>query len=181
MQVEVPPPKSLDQRISILKVHTHSMNDAGRLLVNDPPTGTAAERYLEVRTFSSVAIYHDHPSPNLIYNQTYPASGLPSYNDLLEDVAKKCKGYSGAALAGVARAAASHALERAVNEVSAPTNGASASIMDCLVTREDFYDAVEDVLTSLDNSDHAEEDEEIETTESVNDGSNDSHNRLSPE
>lgn len=79
---------------------------------------------------------------------------LPSYLDLLEDIAEQCKGYSGAALAGVARAAASHALERAVNTFSEHANG---SMMDCLVTREDFESAVADVLTSMDNSDHSEE------------------------
>lgn len=36
----------------------------------------------------------------------------------MEEIARRCDGYSGAALAGVARAAASHALERAVNEFS---------------------------------------------------------------
>lgn len=49
VQVEVPPPKTAAQRISILKVHTKQMLDAGRLLVSDSPPGTAAARYAEVR------------------------------------------------------------------------------------------------------------------------------------
>jgi SpoVK/Ycf46/Vps4 family AAA+-type ATPase len=49
VQVEVPPPRSLDQRVSILKVHTQNMHAAGRLLVNDPPAGTAASQHIQVR------------------------------------------------------------------------------------------------------------------------------------
>ena len=50
VQVEVPPPRTLEQRVSILKVHTSNMHAAGRLLVSDPPEGTAAARHLvEVR------------------------------------------------------------------------------------------------------------------------------------
>jgi SpoVK/Ycf46/Vps4 family AAA+-type ATPase len=78
---------------------------------------------------------------------------VSSYSELLEEIAKECDGYSGAALAGVARAAASHALERAVVEFSEYANG---SMMDCLVTKEDFKSAVADVLTSTDNSDFSE-------------------------
>lgn len=48
MQVEVPPPRSLDQRVSILKVHTSNMHEAGRLLVDDPPEGTAAFQQIQV-------------------------------------------------------------------------------------------------------------------------------------
>jgi SpoVK/Ycf46/Vps4 family AAA+-type ATPase len=53
VQVEVPPPKSVEQRVSILNVHTRNMHDAGRLLVSDPPAGTAAARYCEVRIFDA--------------------------------------------------------------------------------------------------------------------------------
>lgn len=52
VQVEVPPPKTAAQRISILKVHTKQMMDAGRLLVSDAPADTAAARYSEVRLFN---------------------------------------------------------------------------------------------------------------------------------
>jgi SpoVK/Ycf46/Vps4 family AAA+-type ATPase len=106
---------------------------------------------------------------------------------LLEDIAKKCEGYSGAAIAGVARAAASHALERAVNEFSERANGSSgqptSSIMDCLVKREDFYCAVEDVLTSMGNSDHSEEEGEDDSDETKESPESDesSNDDLSPE
>lgn len=91
-----------------------------------------------------------------------------SYESLLEELAKDCEGYSGAALAGVARAAASHALERAVNEFSQKVNGGDTttaastglSIMDCLVTRDDFNEAIADVLSSMGNYDHSDEDSE---------------------
>ena len=78
---------------------------------------------------------------------------MSSYSELLEEIAKECDGYSGAALAGVARAAASHALERTVVKFSEYANG---SMMDCLVTKEDFKNAVADVLTSTENSDYSE-------------------------
>jgi vesicle-fusing ATPase len=37
VQIEVPPPRTAEQRISILKVHTNDMHRAGRLLVSDAP------------------------------------------------------------------------------------------------------------------------------------------------
>jgi SpoVK/Ycf46/Vps4 family AAA+-type ATPase len=80
----------------------------------------------------------------------------------MKEIAAKCDGYSGAALAGVARAAASHALERAVDEFSQTLNGQSSnapSIMDCLVTSDDFDEAIEDVLQSMGNSDFSDEEE----------------------
>lgn len=81
---------------------------------------------------------------------------------MLEEIAQKCEGFSGAALAGVARAAASHALQRAVDEFSErviTTGQSTSSLMDCLVTREDFYAAVEDVLNSMGTSDHSDDDD----------------------
>jgi SpoVK/Ycf46/Vps4 family AAA+-type ATPase len=101
----------------------------------------------------------------VILMQRHQPSDVLSYKDLLEELGQKCEGFSGAALAGVARAAASHALERAVNEFSEQANGSdianeSLSIMDCLVSRDDFNEAVEDVLNSMGNSDYADEDKE---------------------
>jgi ATP-dependent 26S proteasome regulatory subunit len=49
VQIEVPPPRTTEQRISILKVHTKNMYEAGRLLVRDAPAGSPAAKYLEVR------------------------------------------------------------------------------------------------------------------------------------
>ncbi|KAL3914694.1 MAG: hypothetical protein SGILL_006001, partial [Bacillariaceae sp.] len=127
VQIEIPPPKTIDQRFSILKVHTKHMYFAGRLLVCDPPAGTAAADHSEKHNFGSP---------------------LLSYDDLLMRLAVDCEGFSGAALAGVARAAASHALERAVEAFSdqfqeSPPSAPSSSvpsIMDCLVTQDDFSD-----------------------------------------
>ena len=48
VQIEVPPPKSLQQRISILHVHMKHMNRHGRLLVRDAPPRTAGCVQLEV-------------------------------------------------------------------------------------------------------------------------------------
>ena len=82
---------------------------------------------------------------------------LPDYEELLNQVAGDCEGFSGASLAGVARAAASHALERSVNGVSTSsvdgTN--SESMLDCLVTKEDLQLAVSDVNASSGDSDWA--------------------------
>jgi len=58
---------------------------AGRLQVNDPPPGTTAAHNLE--------------------NTKYPL--LLSYEELMKMLAKSCDGFSGAAIAGVTRAAAS--------------------------------------------------------------------------
>ena len=49
VQIEIPPPKTIEQRVSIFKVHTKHMFAAGRLQVNDPPQGSTAEKLLEVR------------------------------------------------------------------------------------------------------------------------------------
>ena len=72
-------------------------------------------------------------------------------------MAQDSDGFSGAAIAGVARAAASHALERAVEEQQSNSN---ADIMNCLVTQEDFYDAIDDVRGGMGNHDHTDEDED---------------------
>lgn len=94
---------------------------------------------------------------------------LLSYDSLLCRLAVDCDGFSGASLAGVARAAASHALERAVGEFSEKFQDATAtnqrsgripSIMDCLVTQADFYEAITDVQNSMGTHDYSEEVEE---------------------
>jgi len=133
VQIEVPPPKTMEQRKSILRVHTKDMLAAGRLLVRDAPVGTPASRKLALDSLT--------------------------YEELLTMLAAECEGMSGASLAGVARAAASHALERAVQGFAdSVTNGAQgSSIMDCLVTKHDFQLAVQDVVGSSGENDFAEE------------------------
>lgn len=92
-----------------------------------------------------------------------PKSDLLSYDELLKRLAIDCEGFSGAALAGVARAAASHALERAVDEFSgqlqrsSSSSGEGPSIMDCCVTQNDFYEAINDVENSMGSHDHTED------------------------
>jgi SpoVK/Ycf46/Vps4 family AAA+-type ATPase len=89
-----------------------------------------------------------------------------SYDELLERLAIDCEGFSGAALAGVARAAASHALERAVDEFSEQLQKEPSSsnerptIMDCCVTQDDFYEAINDVRNSMGTHDHTEDADE---------------------
>lgn len=72
-------------------------------------------------------------------------------------LAAECDGMTGAELAGVARAAASHALERAVMDFSADPSHHSM-MKECLVTQQDFEDAVHDVLER--HSDDWEQDDE---------------------
>jgi ATP-dependent 26S proteasome regulatory subunit len=141
VQVEVPPPTTNEQRESILKVHTKHMQNSGRLFVSNAPDGSAAAR---------------QKTENLL-----------SYEELLETLAEECDGFSGASLAGVARAAASHALERAVEEFTQHTESASL-LRDCVVTKEDFDCAMQDVRDSLGDADWAEsEDEQAEKEDST--------------
>ena len=133
VQIEVPPPRTVEQRVSILKVHTQHMHQAGRLLVRDAPKGTAAA------------------------NQA--TESMPTYDELLVSLAEQSEGFSGASLAGVARAAASHALERAVEHFQ------EMSLLDsCVVTVEDFESALADVMESLGTSDWEEDEEEQQTS-----------------
>ncbi len=94
---------------------------------------------------------------------------LPTYNELLDYVAVTCEGFSGASLAGVARAAASRALERAVCDFAGSFVGESDgySIADCLVTKSDIEMAIEDVLESSREGDGGEDD--IAVNSSAND------------
>ena len=46
VQIEIPLPNSIEQRVSILMVHTKHMFAAGRLQVTDPPPESPAERLL---------------------------------------------------------------------------------------------------------------------------------------
>lgn len=81
---------------------------------------------------------------------------------MLDIIAVECDGMSGASLAGVARAAASRALERAVTDFAGsisnelPTNEGN-SMYDCLVTQEDFERAIEDVFESSKSADYVED------------------------
>lgn len=143
VQIEVPPPRTVEQRISILKVHTKHMQAAGRLLVRDAPKGTAAAKRA--------------------------TKDLPTYSELLQRLAEETDGFSGASLAAVARAAASHALERAVEEFSHQHREGNTLLNDCVVTIDDFEDAKKD-FENLGDSDYSEpedgdKDEDVHTAE----------------
>lgn len=124
VKIEVLPPKSLQQRISILHVHMKHMNRHGRLLVLDAPPRTAGCVQLERMEVKGLA------------------DDIPTYTELLEYLAEKTSGMSGASLAGVARAAASRALERTV------FSSAGGSMNDCVVTCHDLESAIQDVMES---------------------------------
>ena len=94
---------------------------------------------------------------------------LPKYEELVELIAIECDGMSGASLAGVARAAASRALERAVTDFAGhvtSTEGAGVqnSINDCLVTQDDFEKAIEDVFLSAKAEDYEEQESKQSTS-----------------
>jgi SpoVK/Ycf46/Vps4 family AAA+-type ATPase len=144
VQINVPKPKTVAQRVAILKVHMENMIKSGRVLVRDCPEGTPAWKRL----------------------QSEGDEGIPSFDELLDLIAVECDGMSGASLAGVSRAAASRALERAVTDFagtvaqesmfgSEDDNGQN-SIANCLVTFEDFERAVEDVFESAKGGDYVE-------------------------
>lgn len=143
VQIEVPKPKTIAQRISILKVHTALMFKSGRLYVRDAPSG----------------------SPAFLRFQKNKIDRIPSYVDLITKVAVACDGMSGASLAGVCRAAASRALERAVNDfaghIGEKNESEGYSIADCLVTEKDFDAAVQDVLESSKSGDSGEDEEKM--------------------
>ena len=143
VQIEVPPPRTPEQRVSILRVHTLQMFRAGRLLVSDAPLNSPATKLWQGNQF------HEH---------------LESYDELLMKLAEETDNFSGAMLAGVARAAASHALERAVCDFA--DSGKSVG-NGCVVTVEDFELAIEDVLQG--NS--GKEDVKQEDTDQINTGS----------
>jgi len=135
VQVEVPPPRTVEQRISILKVHTNHMQKAGRLFVRDAPANTPASRRAQL------------------------LDDLCTYDELLLDLADDCAGFSGASIAAVCRAAASHALERAVEEFTFDATDSSL-LADCVVTRSDFDEALKDVIASQGDSDWADDEDD---------------------
>ena len=145
VQIEVPPPRTIAARKSVLHVHMESMQTAGRLAVKDAPT-----------QFGYISIDEAQRATQ-------------SYDELLTYLADQCNGFSGASLAAVPRAAASRALERAVshysvtlnrnkNNNSSNTNNTNdqynqgkqdaLAMFDCVVSVEDLDCAVQDVQRS---------------------------------
>jgi SpoVK/Ycf46/Vps4 family AAA+-type ATPase len=158
VQIEVPRPKTVSQRVSILKVHTSLMFKSGRLYVRDAPGETAASKRLQ-KNLDKEIIAHD---------------------ELLNKIALQCDGMSGASLAGVCRAAASRALERAVFDFAGhigeknEEEAEGYSIEDCLVTEQDFDAAIEDVLESSKSGDGGEDENEPDEMRSESESINNS-------
>jgi energy-coupling factor transporter ATP-binding protein EcfA2 len=157
VQIEVPPPTTIDQRVSILRVHTRGMMNAGRLLTSDAPSGSRAH---------GVAARLDHD--------------IKSYSQLLHDLASLCSGFSGAALAGLCRSASSHALERAVEAFAqlsqldssspskSPPEQKYALLNNCVVTWDDFLLALPDIQRSMSNEDFAGDSHTTTDNEALN-------------
>ena len=137
IQIEVPPPKTMEQRKSILQIHTRHMYTSGRLLVQDAPTGTAAAQM--AATWS---------------NQEDQSSmlSLPMYSEVLETIANQTEHFTGASLAAVVRAAASFALERSVSNYMSRDEFDSTCWQECVVTINDLLTAIHD-FDYLDGSD----------------------------
>lgn len=144
VQIEVPPPRTTEQRISILNVHMKHMYQSGRVLVSDAPIGTVAHQKLKEFENTKETIL--------------------TYDELVCNLAKKCTNkMSGASIASICRAAASHALERAVydfetyeeedHEEQDEDYYYHQSIMNCLVTKDDFEYGLNDILDNMKNND----------------------------
>ena len=140
VQIEIEPPKTVEQRRSIVMVHTKQMFETGRLEVNNPPPGSAAEAHSKKMK---------HLENNIL-----------SYDQLVEQLAIDCDGLSGASIAGVTRAAASRALARSVGKKSSYEDDDSpSSIMDLVVSQDDLYHAIQIVRGRSRNRDSVTEDE----------------------
>ena len=87
VQIEVPPPSSRQQRISILNVHMTSMQQTGRLKVSDSP--------------------NNNNLLNKEDNDDKMEELVMTYHELLTYLSDRCEGYSGAQLSAIPRAAAS--------------------------------------------------------------------------
>jgi SpoVK/Ycf46/Vps4 family AAA+-type ATPase len=150
VHIEVPPPVTIEQRVSILKVHTRDMHLAGRLYVRDAPVDSPAA------AVAAVAAARAAPHDDDDYSNPMLSPPEYTYLELLEKIAQESDGFSGASLAAVARSAASYALERAVEDFamrSGPPTGRGI-LNDCLVTFGDLQKALDDVR-SVGETDYA--------------------------
>ncbi|CAN0080813.1 unnamed protein product, partial [Laminaria digitata] len=132
-QVQIPGPDRTG-RDAILRIHTQRMHQAGRIETPPPDATTPAS--------------------------ASPASGGgggSGYDALVSSLAAVTDGFTGAELAGLVRAAASYALERAVGgsgggggggDNTSGTGSGSGIVADCRVTAEDFGRGLADVARS---------------------------------
>jgi len=131
VQIEVPPPRTTQARMSVLNVHMNCMQEAGRLEVRDAPR----DGYVSPQCAEQASM---------------------TYQELLSYLAERCEGFSGASLAAIPRAAASRALERAVTQYSTDLTDNlqnkgkqdAIAMFDCVVSVEDLDCAVQDVRRS---------------------------------
>jgi ATP-dependent Zn protease len=155
VHIEVPPPVTIEQRVSILKVHTRDMHLAGRLYVRDAPVNSpaaAAAAAAAVAAAARAAPQHDDDD----YSNPMLSPPEYTYLELLEKIAQETDGFSGASLAAVARSAASYALERAVEDFAMRSGHPTGRgiLNDCLVTFGDLQKALDDVR-SVGETDYA--------------------------
>ena len=164
VHIEVPPPRTIEQRVSILNIHMRHMYSSGRLLVRDAPVGSSAAA---AAAASST-------------NET-----IPTYDELLESLATMCDGFSGASLAAVTRAAASHALERSVEDfathlipatTSTTTTQYRSLLTSCIVKNSDLELAIQDVRTGQGDADWTSDDDEPAKTEAEESSNTDTSN-----
>lgn len=129
-QVQIPGP-DLAGREAILRIHTRRMYEAGRIATPLPDAKIS------------------HTTTSVTANDT--AEG---YDSLMSSLASVTDDFTGAELAGLVRAAASYALERAVGGGTAGKDADGSSdcttegAAECRVTVEDFGRGLADVLRS---------------------------------
>lgn len=121
------PGPDLAGRETILRIHTQRMHEAGR--IETPPPDAAT-------------------SPS---TPATAADDTAGYDALVSSLASVTDGFTGAELAGLVRAAASYALERAVGAAAEGSNGGNVAA-ECRVTAEDFGRGLSDVLRSKPSS-----------------------------
>ena len=97
VQIEVPPPSSRQQRISILNVHMTSMQQTGRLKVSDSPNNNNIIG----------GVNNNNNLLNKEDNDDKMEELVMTYHELLTYLSDRCEGYSGAQLSAIPRAAAS--------------------------------------------------------------------------
>lgn len=134
-QVQIPGP-DITGREAILRIHTQRMYEAGRIAM-PPPDGPQKA----TAAMPTAAVGAD----------------VDSYESLVSSLAYVTEGFTGAELAGLVRAAASYALERAVYGVENAGDDHTSErnlqgVEDCRVNAEDFGRGLADVLRSKPSS-----------------------------
>lgn len=127
-QVQIPGPDQAG-REAILRIHTQRMYQANRIDIPSSPPDTKP------------------PSTASPSSDSDGRSRQDGYDSLVAALAATTNGFTGAELAGLVRAAASYALERAVSG-GVDEGGGNSNALECRVTAIDFDRGLADVTRS---------------------------------